>query len=172
MPVSAKTAAKKTRGKTAPSAKAAKAKSAKARSAKTSEARTKPVPGAVEGFIASLEPASRQAGARALAALFARATGEPAVMWGPSIVGFGRYSYTYESGRTGESCRVGFSPRKAALTLYVGDAERHARRLAELGPHTTGKGCVYIKSLDGIDMDALEALVKEAVAANRARWPG
>lgn len=110
--------------------------------------------------------------ARALAALMARATGETPAMWGPAIVGFGGYHYRYESGREGDSCRVGFSPRKAALTLYLGTG--HPLRddlLARLGRHTIGKGCVYVKRLADVDLAVLGELVALSYAENRARYP-
>ena len=114
----------------------------------------------------------RRADARALAALMTRATGEPPAMWGPAIVGFGGYHYRYESGREGDACRVGFSPRKAALTLYLGTG--HPLRddlLARLGRHTTGKGCVYVKRLADIDLAVLEELVAASFADNRRHYP-
>ncbi|WP_163460317.1 DUF1801 domain-containing protein, partial [Escherichia coli] len=77
--------------------------------------------------------------------------------WGPSIIGFGRYAYRYDSGRTGEMCRIGFSPRKAELVLYVldGNADQ-SEVLGRLGRHRTGKGCLYIRRLADVDADVLE----------------
>jgi hypothetical protein len=92
-------------------------------------------------------------------------TQTPAVMWGPSMVGFGSYSYTYASGREGEWFVVGFAPRSNALTIYGihhDDAYGVPADLAKLGPHTTGKGCVYIKDLSLVDRDELTRLVREA----------
>ena len=84
-------------------------------------------------------------------------TGEPPVLWGTSIVGFGTYHYRYESGHEGDSALVGFSPRKGNLVLYLigGFADRHQKLLDELGPHKTGKGCLYLKNLADIDLDVL-----------------
>ena len=115
--------------------------------------------------------ADRRADARALTALMARATGEAPAMWGPAIIGFGGYHYRYDSGREGDSCRVGFSPRKAALTLYLGTG--HPLRddlLGRLGRHTTGKGCVYVKRLADVDLAVLEELIATSYADNRRRY--
>jgi hypothetical protein len=100
------------------------------------------------------------------------ATGEKAKMWGPWIIGFGSYHYTYESGREGDMPLAGFSPRKAATVLYgltgFSDSEE---LLAKLGKHTTGGGCLYVKKLADLDPKVLEALVLKSIAAKRARHP-
>ena len=93
-----------------------------------------------------------------------RVSGEPATMWGPTIVGFGHHHYVYESGREGDMPRIGFSPRARELVLYGGFL-RLAERLARLGKYRAGKGCLYIKRLADIDMDELEAMAAEAWAA-------
>lgn len=116
-------------------------------------------------FIAGVEPAQRRADAEALFALMERATGETAKMWGPSIVGFGVRHYRYESGREGSICKVGFSPRKAALTLYGLGSLLEDPAMAALGKFTTGKGCVYVKAMSDIDGAALEGLVRRAYTA-------
>lgn len=116
----------------------------------------------VEAFLSRIAPAARQADARALAAMMAQVSGEPARMWGPSIIGFGMRRYRYESGREGEICRIGFSPRKTAFVLYgTGQAEGNPK-VAALGKVTTGKGCVYVKKLADIDLSRLEALVADS----------
>jgi Domain of unknown function (DU1801) len=133
------------------------------------ESKTQPSDAAVETF---LEGAPRSADAKTLTELMEEISGEPATMWGPSIVGFGRYRYTYESGRSGEMCRIGFSPRKAALTLYLAsDTPERPDLLAKLGRHTTGKACVYIKALADVDMAVLRELIAASLADNRRRWP-
>jgi hypothetical protein len=115
---------------------------------------------------------TRRADAKALAGLMQKVTGDEPRMWGPSIVGFGSYHYTYESGREGDAPLVGFSPRKAANVLYGATGFAGAEKLlARLGRHTTGKGCLYIKKLADVDMNVLETLVEKAVAATRARYP-
>lgn len=118
--------------------------------------------GSVDAFLQGAEPPARRIEGQALCALMQRVTGEIPRMWGPSIVGFGEYHYRYESGREGTSLRVGFSPRKPALVLYgmgIGEASAF---LAQLGKHTTGKGCLYIKRLSDIDEAVLEALIVAA----------
>ena len=135
------------------------------------ENRTKATDTEVGAFLDGVAT-ERRDDARAVAALMARATGETPVMWGPAIVGFGGYHYRYDSGREGDSCRVGFSPRKAALTLYLGTG--HPLRddlLAGLGKHTTGKGCVYVKRLADVNAAVLIELVTASYAENRVRYP-
>jgi hypothetical protein len=97
-------------------------------------------------------------------------TGEPPVLWGTSIVGFGTYHYRYESGREGDSALVGFSPRKGNLVLYLsgGFADRHQKLLDELGPHKTGKGCLYLKRLEAVDQALLRELIDRTARVHRA----
>src|SRR3954463_7210598 len=99
----------------------------------------------VDAFLEAVPDKNRRADAHALCELMRSVTGEPPVMWGPSIVGFGSYEDRYESGRTGEAPLVGFSPRKANLVVYlVGGFEgRYPKLLDKLGPHTIGKACLY-----------------------------
>ena len=104
------------------------------------------------------------ADAEALCALFEAISGEPPKMWGPSIIGYGSYDYVYDSGHSGTMCRAGFSPRKAAMTIYLMgnycDRQAEADALfARLGKHKTGKSCLYINKLADVDLDALEGLV-------------
>lgn len=111
-------------------------------------------------FVASVEPERRRAEAERLLDLMAEATGERPFMYGPTIVGFGHFRYRYPTGREGDMVRVGFSPRKAAISLYgLQDSEETASRLHELGPHTKGAGCVYIKRLADVDEGVLRELV-------------
>jgi hypothetical protein len=119
----------------------------------------------VEDFVSSVEHPVRRRDAERLMALMSRVTGEPPRMWGPTIVGFGAYHYRYESGRQGDMAAVGFSPRKAATTIYFPDgAESHADLLADLGPHTIGKSCLYLKDLDTVDLGVLEEMVRRSYA--------
>ena len=129
--------------------------------------KTKTTKASVAGFIDALADQSRRKDAKALVKLMQNAAGEKPKMWGPSIVGFGSYHYTYDSGREGDMPVVAFSPRKAATVLYgLSDAEA---LLPKLGKHTRGKGCVYIKKLGDVDQNILEAMVVKCVAARRAR---
>jgi hypothetical protein len=99
-----------------------------------------------------------------------RATGKVPAMWGPSIIGFDSYHYVYDSGREGDMPVVGFSPRKPATVLYGLASFPGAEELrAKLGPHTTGKGCLYIKRLSDVDEGVLERMIAKAVAATRAK---
>jgi hypothetical protein len=100
-----------------------------------------------EAFLAAVPDEARREDARTLCRLLADWTGEPPAMWGTSIVGFGSYHYRYDSGHEGTAALVGFSPRKANLVLYLvgGAADRYRKLLERLGPHKTGKGCVYLK---------------------------
>ena len=131
----------------------------------------------VADFIAAVPDARRSEEAALLDALHRRATGCEPKMWGPSIVGYGVYDYKYDSGREGTMARAGFSPRKAAAVLYLNgsfgdDRQAEADALfARLGPHTTGKACLYIKRLDRIDMAVLEGLVRLSWEAMNERWP-
>ena len=130
------------------------------------ENKTTATAASVDDFLATVADPARRADCERLRALMQAATGEPARLWGPSIVGFGLYRYRYESGREGEWMLTGFSPRKSDLTLYLmAGVERHADLLARLGPHKTGRSCLYLKRLANVDMGVLETLVQEAVAA-------
>jgi hypothetical protein len=131
-------------------------------------ATTAPTNADARAYLASVTNPRRRRDALALLDLMADVTGEPAVMWGGSMVGFGSYSYRYASGRAGDWFVVGFAPRAAALTVYGihhDDAYGVAADLARLGPHTTGKGCVYIKDLSLVDQAELTRLVRDAWAA-------
>jgi len=129
------------------------------------ENKTQATDASVEAFLAKVEPEQRRADGRAVTGMMARITGEPATMWGPSIIGFGTHHYRYESGREGDICRIGFSPRKAQLVFYVGAGSgRLDALLAKLGKHSTGKGCLYIKKLADVDEAVLEALITKAWA--------
>ena len=108
------------------------------------------------------KPRQREQG-RAMLELFGEVTGVPAVMWGPSIVGYGELHYVYESGREGDMPRVGFSPRSTALTLYVLDGSpAEADLLGRLGTYTRGASCLYIKNLDDVDLSVLAEMVEHA----------
>lgn len=125
--------------------------------------KTVPTDADPRAFVAAATPDRRRRDGERVLELMADITGEPPVMWGPSIVGFGSMTYHYASGRTGEWPPVAFSPRKAALTLYLTeDNARHADDLAALGPHTVGKGCLYLKDLDAVDLGVLERMIRQA----------
>jgi hypothetical protein len=126
----------------------------------------------VTAFLEAVPDPRRREDGKALAALMARVTGEPARMWGPSIVGFGRYRYRYESGREGEAGVAGFSPRAKELVVYLpADPPDKEALLARLGRHKAGKCCLYIKRLEDVDEGVLEALVAGAAKAIKERYP-
>jgi len=118
-------------------------------------------------FIAKVASEQQRKDSKELIAMMRDITGEPPKMWGTSIVGFGTRHYVYESGREGDMCRIGFSPRKPSLVLYIGEALQDTAIMSKLGKHTTGKGCLYIKRLDDIDRSMLRTLIAKAVGANK-----
>ncbi len=135
------------------------------------ESKTKPTDVSVAAFLDSVPDANKRTDALALIDMMRSATGDEPVMWGPSIVGFGSYHYRYESGREGDSPVVGFSPRKSTLVLYIVTGFKGAEPLlANLGRHTTGKSCLYVKRLADVDQQVLRKLVDHSVAAVRARY--
>lgn len=123
-------------------------------------------------FVAAIADPRRRADCTILLDLMSRITGEPARMWGPSMVGFGRYHYRYESGREGESFRTGFAPRKADLTIYImpgyGD---FGPILERLGKHRLGKSCLYLKALSDVDLAVLEELIRAGLKRMDALYP-
>ena len=126
----------------------------------------------VSTFLAKVPDVTQRTDADTLIALLKRLSGAPAKMWGPSIVGFGRYHYRYESGREGKMCRIGFSPRKGQTVLYVmGGFPRHAEIMSRLGKHKTGKGCLYIKRLSDVNMAALEELCAASLSYMADKYP-
>ena len=126
--------------------------------------KTQPTEVSVEAYISALPVHQRPDDARALVALMQRLSGEAPRMWGPSIIGFGVHRYRYESGREGETVRVGFAPRKPALVIYgLGSVIADPSVAAALGKHTTGKGCLYIKALKDIDLGVLETAIIRAL---------
>lgn len=129
------------------------------------EIKTRPTGEDVTAFLDRVESERRREEGHAMRALMERVTGEPAVMWGPTMVGFGAVPYTNTLG-TNDWFVVGFSPRKAALTIYgINDGYAPPDPLLDsLGPHTEGKSCVYVKRLDTINMDVLEQLVRKSWA--------
>jgi hypothetical protein len=138
------------------------------------EIKTRPTGVAVDQFIDKVENPQRREDAKKVRALMERLVCEPAQMWGPSIIGFGSYHYKYESGHEGDMCRLGFSPRKAELVLYVlteaGGPEEEAL-LARLGKHRTGKCCLYIRKLSDVDEAVLEELVAWSLAYMDKKFP-
>ncbi len=125
-----------------------------------SENKTIPTNASVTEFLNTIENETRREDSFVILKKMKEITGKPAVMWGNSIVGFGSYHYKYDSGREGDILITGFSPRKQNLTLYILDGfDGYQELLSKLGPHKTGKSCLYIKKLSDIDMDILTKLI-------------
>jgi len=126
----------------------------------------------VTAFIEAVADETQRADAHILSGLMARISGAPPKMWGPSIIGFGSYHYKYDSGREGDTLRIGFSPRKGQTVLYLpGTISGQADLLARLGKHKEGKGCLYIKRLSDVDMAVLEEMVRASVGYMAEIYP-
>jgi hypothetical protein len=127
------------------------------------KAKTLPTKASVDGFIAKVENGTRRADAASLVTLFEKATGAEPVMWGTSIIGFGQYTFEYESGHSGIMCAVGFSPRKANMTLYLAPSIfNEPARLKKLGPSRTSVACLYVTKLANINIDVLHAMIEDS----------
>lgn len=136
------------------------------------EAKTKPTSASVEEYLASRASPEQRADCDALMALLKKITKQSPQMWGPSIVGYGSYRYTYESGRTGESCLTGFAVRGKELVVYlVAESPEQQALLARLGKHRMGKACLYFKRLADLDAGTLEMLVSRSLAEVKRRHP-
>ncbi len=123
--------------------------------------KTKPTGASARAHLASIPDPARRRDCTALLNMMAEISGEPPTMWGGSIVGFGSYRYRYASGRTGTWFRVGFASRKRALTVYLMlDLDSEAERLAALGRHSRGKGCLYVKRLSDVSENVLRDLIR------------
>ena len=141
------------------------------------ETKTKATKVSVKDFIANVPNETRRKDAETLLRLFTKLTGAKARMWGPTIVGFGSVTYTYETGHTGTMPVVGFSPRGANLVIYSGAYPADARDiLRKLGKHKSSKACVYINKLADIDVGVFEKLIKAGIANQKTTaaekgWP-
>lgn len=137
-----------------------------------SPSKTAPPPAAVRDHLAAKASPAQLADAHALIQLLTGITGEAPAMWGPSIVGFSAYRYTYASGRSGTSSLAGFAIRGKEFVLYLApDWDGADAWLPRLGKHKAGKGCLYLKTLADVDLAVLEGLVAASVAELRRRWP-
>jgi Domain of unknown function (DU1801) len=133
------------------------------------ENKTKRTAVSPHSFIELISNEQRRSDCLELIGLMQDITGHPPRMWGPSIVGFDQYHYTYESGREGDMLLTGFSPRKQDLVLYLGPGLDNKGLLAKLGKHKAGKGCLYVKRLDDVSRPVLRDLIEKSVAAMRKR---
>lgn len=138
-----------------------------------SDLKTKATDVKVEDFLDLVEPAQKRNDAYTLLDLMRKITGEQGKMWGPTIVGFGKYHYKYDSGHEGDSCIAAFSPRKANHVIYLmpGFAENDEALLKKLGKYKTSKGCLYFNKLEDIDLDVLEQLIRKSIEdLKKAPW--
>ena len=133
--------------------------------------KTKRTKVSVESHIAGIANEEQRNDARTLVALMRRVTKEEPKMWGPTIVGFGSYHYTYASGHEGDTALAAFAVRGRELVVYILEFEGRDALLAKLGKHKTGKVCVYIRRLADIDLKVLETLVARSVADTKSRYP-
>ncbi|MGD7054465.1 DUF1801 domain-containing protein [Sutcliffiella horikoshii] len=136
------------------------------------ELKTKETDNSVIEFIETVESPKKREDAYRLLEIFTETTGYEAKMWGPSIIGFGSYHYKYPTGHEGDFMLVGFSPRKAKISLYfaTGDSKRE-ELLQKFGKHTTGKACVYINKMADIDVEVLKDLIRQSVTFLQEMYP-
>ena len=137
------------------------------------ETKTKPTGASVDAYLASKASSEQLPDCKAIMAMCERVTKQPPKMWGPSIVGFGAYSYMYESGHSGDACLVGFAVRGKELVVYLtADNPKQVERLARLGKHRMTKSCLYFKRLADLDAKVLETLIAGSVTEIQRRYPG
>ncbi|MGD7022409.1 DUF1801 domain-containing protein [Rossellomorea vietnamensis] len=137
------------------------------------ELKTKENDSSVIEFIENVDSEKKREDSYKLLDIFTETTGYQAKMWGPSIIGFGSYHYKYKSGHEGDAPLVGFSPRKAKISLYfaTGDPDRE-ELLEKFGKHTSGKACVYINKVADIDEEVLKDLINQSVEFLQKTYPG
>jgi hypothetical protein len=132
------------------------------------EMKTKETDASVDAFLNGVTDENRRNDCYTVLKIMEKASGAPAKMWGPSIIGFGNTHYEYASGREGDWFLIGFSPRKQNLTLYIsGGLERYAELLQRLGKYKTGKGCLYVKKLEDIDVAVLGQMAAQSIEFHR-----
>ena len=133
------------------------------------ELKTKINDASVENFLNSIPEDKKREDSFVILDMMKELTGEEPKMWGTSIIGFGTYHYKYASGQEADWLRIGFSPRKQNLSLYIMSGfKQHEELMAKLGKHSTGKGCLYIKKLEDVDQNVLKELIKASFTALRA----
>lgn len=136
------------------------------------ELKTRPTDANVNDFVAHIDDAQKQADAHTLIQLMSEVSGEPALMWGANMIGFGSYRYPYASGHQGEFFALGFSPRKNNLTLYMMNGfENEAALMTQLGKHKTGKSCLYIRRLSDVNMPILRTLLEKSLIHLKTLYP-
>lgn len=136
------------------------------------DAKMKETGASVTEFIEAINHERKKAEAYTLLDVFKEVTGYEAKMWGPSIIGFGKYHYKYASGREGDAPLVGFSPRKARISLYLDyEGEERDVYLAKLGKHAASKACIYVNKIADIDVDVLKELIKHSLDKYKQLYP-
>ena len=136
------------------------------------ETKTRPTGASIDEYLSSRASPEQLTDCKALMRMCKRVTKQQPKMWGPSIVGYGSYTYRYESGHSGQSCLVGFAVRGRELVVYlVADGAEQAERLARLGKHRMTGSCLYFKRLADLDAKVLEELIAESVAGVKRRYP-
>ncbi len=136
------------------------------------ENKTKPTDISVDSYLSSKATAEQLADCKAIMAMCQRVTGQEPTMWGPSIIGYGKYSYRYDSGHSGEACLTGLAVRGREIVVYLlGEGPGQAELLAQLGKHKMGKACLYLKRLADVDAGVLEALIAGSVTEIQRRYP-
>jgi hypothetical protein len=136
------------------------------------ETKTKPTDASIDEYLASRASPEQLTDCKAIMAMCQRVTKQQPKMWGPSIVGYGSYTYMYESGHSGQACLAGFAIRGKELVVYLSaDNPGQVELLAKLGKHKIGKSCLYFKRLADLDANVLEALIAESVAEVKRRYP-
>lgn len=134
--------------------------------------KTKPTDVNVSAFIEAVDHEGRREDSKFVLEMMQRLSGHEPRMWGPSIIGFGSYHYKYDSGREGNMCRIGFSPRKSSLVLYIIPGFSKVEGLLNrLGKHKLGKSCLYIGRLSSVDMVVLEEIIVQALAYMDEKYP-
>lgn len=136
------------------------------------ELKTKKNSGSVSTFLNSIENEEKRKDAKHLAKLLSKVTGHKPTMWGSSIVGYDSYTYTYPTGRSGEWPAIGFSPRKQNISIYIMPGyQDFGPLLKALGPHTTGKSCLYIKRLSDVDEKVLIKILTKGYTDLKKKYP-
>ena len=137
-----------------------------------SELKTKPTEIDPKAYILEVDNKRRREDALVLLKLFEKVSGHPPVMWGPSMIGYGRYQYEYDSGHEGEAFRLGFAPRKANMVVYLMPGyQDFSEELSRLGKHKMGKACLYLGALSNIDLDVLEEMAAKSLRLLATKYP-
>jgi uncharacterized protein DUF1801 len=126
----------------------------------------------VADFVRSIDDEQKRSDCKEIMKMMAAASGKRAKMWGANIIGYGQYHYKYESGREGDSMRVGLSPRTNNISIYIIPGfGKYQSLLEKLGKYKTGKSCLYIKRLDDVNIKVLQKIIEDSLRVMKARYP-